>query len=98
MNLTRRIATAAIGGGMIAGAFLGAGHAAASPWTDAIDSQTNTKYAYGPYTSHQCATVLMQHPALAAAHQANPSAGSPGACISKDNGRSYYLYTNVALG
>lgn len=93
MTLTRRIAAAALGGGVIAGALLGAGAASADP----ISAQTNTKYAYGPYTADQCHSVLMYHPALVAAYNANPGAGSPGACISKGGGATY-LYTNVNLG
>lgn len=92
MKVLKYAAGAAIGSGLVIGSMIGGGAAQADT---AIDAQTHTKYAYGPYTSDQCHTVLMNHPALTAAHQANPGAGSPGACISRGGG--YYLYTNVRL-
>ncbi len=92
MALNKRIATGLVGGVALVGAVLGAGAAAAGP----LDSQTQTRYSYGPYTEQQCHNVLTYHPALQAAYQANPAAGSPGACISRGGGPTY-LYTNVHL-
>ncbi|MCZ0914077.1 hypothetical protein O0V02_16895 [Gordonia amicalis] len=92
MALSRRITTILVGGIALAGTAVGVGTATAGP----LDSQTQTRYSYGPYTDQQCHNVLTYHPALQAAYQRNPAAGSPGACISRGGG-SYYLYTNVHL-
>ena len=61
MKVLKYAAGAAIGSGLVIGSMIGGGAAQADT---AIDAQTHTKYAYGPYTSDQCHTVLMNHPAL----------------------------------
>lgn len=93
MSTKRRHHLAAVGAALTAGALLGCGTASAT--SPMIADATTTPYAYGPYTESQCHTVLLGNPNLQQAKQRNPHLRM--ACVSTDGGRTWKLYTDVAL-